>query len=58
MILAALLLQAAAPVDPCAWGPAMPPRRMTGLFVNEVEAQRFYEGRGDVAAVARSTPFG
>jgi len=56
VILAALLLQAAAPVDPCAWGPAMPPRRMTGVFVNEFEAQGFYEVR-DVAAVARSTPF-
>ena len=56
MILAALLLQAAAPVDPCAWGPPMPPRRMRGVFVNEFEAQRFYEN-GDVAVISRLTPF-
>jgi hypothetical protein len=56
VILAALLFQAAAPVDPCAWGPLTPPRRMTGVFVNEFEAQRFYEN-GDVAVISQSTPF-
>lgn len=44
MILAALLLQAAAPVDSCAWSAPLPPRRMQGVFVNEFERQRFYEG--------------
>jgi hypothetical protein len=29
---------------------------MTGVFVNEFEAQRFYEGR-NVAAISRFTPF-
>ena len=56
MILAALLLQAAAPVNPCAWGAPSASRRMTGVFVNEFEAQRFYEDR-DVPAIARDTPF-
>lgn len=56
MILAALLLQTAAPDDPCAWGPPMPPRRMTGVFVNEFEAQRFYQGR-DATAITRAAPF-
>jgi hypothetical protein len=56
VILAALLFQVAAPVDPCAWGPLMPPRRMTGVFVNEFEAQRFYED-SDVAVISRVTAF-
>jgi hypothetical protein len=43
VILAALLLQAAAPVDPCAWGAPSASRSMTGVFVNEFEAQRFFE---------------
>lgn len=55
MILTALLL-AAAPADPCAWGMPTSPRRMTGVFVNEFEAQRFYENR-NVDAVARHMPF-
>lgn len=56
MILAALLLQAAAPVDSCAWGAPMPPRRTRGVFVNEFEAQRFYQDR-DVTAIMPRAPF-
>ncbi|WP_294192996.1 hypothetical protein [uncultured Sphingomonas sp.] len=56
MILAALLLSAAAPADPCAWSAPSPPRRMKGVFVNEFEAQRFYEVIS-VDEIAPRTPF-
>jgi len=56
VILAALLLQAAAPVDPCTWGAPSASRRMTGVFVNEFEAQLFYQDR-DVTAIRPRAPF-
>ncbi|WP_019517236.1 hypothetical protein [Sphingomonas sp. Mn802worker] len=56
MILAALLLFAAAPVDCCGWSAPLRPRRMKGVLVNDFKAPYFYENIV-VGEIAPRTPF-